>query len=95
MHSTHGFNKSSRRKQETDAKTEELLTSFISKYYSVGPGLKTGTEDFRHAYNKFADSHALNSYTLVPKMKAKGFTKKVVSINGILMQGFVGLSLRI
>lgn len=68
--------KEQQEKQDTVAKIEKLLTSFISKYYSVGPGLKTSTEEFRHAFNKFAPDCSLSSKDLVAQVKAMGFTKR-------------------
>lgn len=81
--------------REKEANIEKLLTAFISTICSTSPDLKVGSVALLAAYNKFAPDHTLLSTAFNAKMKAKGYIKKVIRLDGELMQGFVGLALHI
>lgn len=73
---------------------QDSVAGFLAQLCRIGNDLKVGSLALLAAYNKFAPDHQLTSSDFNAKMKAKGFIKKVVRIEGELMQGFVGLSLK-
>lgn len=88
------FNSRIQKEQEKAAKIEKLLSAFISTFCSAGPDFKVSTEEFRHAFNMFANDKTLTCYDLVPIMKARGYIKKRIRVDGNNVQGYVGICLK-
>lgn len=73
---------------------QDSVARFIAQGCRLGSDLKVGSVVLLAAYNKFAPDHPLSSTDFNAKMKIKGYTKKLVRIDGEVMQGFTGLSLK-